>query len=789
MLAAMVCLIVFCTAYVSVLPAMALEQETEYASESNAGDEQQADDKTESSESADSNDSDTADDVAEQKEVSVKATVYADDTYEVEVSDAAEISLKGELPEDIVAKAYPYEKEIALDDDSQKVIEAYDIGLFVAETDKDGNETEKEYQPESAVEVTISSDKLSDVEKVDVYHIADDASAPEKVQSDVEVNEGAVKFSADEFSAYVLTAAENKKDSDSSDPTEDIDNGGISPANIVSDGTNSFIMNTGDVLDMNGYSGYDNTYVASYEDGWWWNQQTHTSNSSDTNVAALSIDKDGKATVTAVGEGTATVTLYYETRWGHDSVTLNIMVLPKGHVKLDFNTNGGSGSVDSMIQQAGDTVTLPDYSGTRSGYTFVGWTETPNAAALPSATYFKVYQPGTEYTVESNTTLYAVWQNNNNTSTNAYFYIRTDGTIPYEPGAYPSAVYTQGIEVKDAINVQYWVTDSDAKKPIAEGQNYVANDVANVLSNFPSDEQIKAAYPNYDPDTQYVLWYVQKYGSTAGNGINYNYGYNFNGWHIDGVILDRTKVSISYDPNVPSGVTTVPNVPLGYQVAEGTEVSVGESGNVDSGNYNNASPSIAGYTFIGWNTKRDGSGTTYQNRDKLLLKENTTLYAQWSSTGNALQLRKVDNTDTVINGAEFTIREAGGTETAFTAGTYTNKNIKTNTIYTVKETKAPDGYDSLKNDFSFIVKSDGTEVKAYLCNDKGNELLDTNKPNNVRVSYSNGTVHIDVVNYPGKLLPKTGGIGTGLYTAGGLMLMSFAVVCVLWERRHKTGDI
>lgn len=37
-----------------------------------------------------------------------------------------------------------------------------------------------------------------------------------------------------------------------------------------------------------------------------------------------------------------------------------------------------------------------------------------------------------------------------------------------------------------------------------------------------------------------------------------------------------------------------------------------------------------GYAFTGWNTKSNGSGTTYQPNDTIILSANTTLYAQWA---------------------------------------------------------------------------------------------------------------------------------------------------------------
>lgn len=153
-------------------------------------------------------------------EQSLQADVYTDASYSALADDSVAITLTGELPEGVVVKAYPV--TASLDDSKAEVVQAYDIGLFVTVTDESTGETiQKEYEPESSVEVKITSSDLKDESAVSVYHIADEpGSAPEKVHGDVKVNENTVKFSASQFSTYVLSTEQKEDDSESADSTD-----------------------------------------------------------------------------------------------------------------------------------------------------------------------------------------------------------------------------------------------------------------------------------------------------------------------------------------------------------------------------------------------------------------------------------------------------------------------------------------------------------------------------------------------------------------------------------------
>lgn len=71
---------------------------------------------------------------------------------------------------------------------------------------------------------------------------------------------------------------------------------------------------------------------------------------------------------------------------------------------VNFDANGGSGSVSSQTAYSGSSITLPGAAGlTYTGYIFVSWNTAPNGSGTS-------YNAGSSYTVSANATLYAIWQ-------------------------------------------------------------------------------------------------------------------------------------------------------------------------------------------------------------------------------------------------------------------------------------------------------------------------------------------------------------------------------------------
>ena len=70
---------------------------------------------------------------------------------------------------------------------------------------------------------------------------------------------------------------------------------------------------------------------------------------------------------------------------------------------ITYNANGGSGAPAAQTKTENVAITLSSTKPTRSGYTFLGWS-TSSTATTPT------YYPGSSYTANASTTLYAVWE-------------------------------------------------------------------------------------------------------------------------------------------------------------------------------------------------------------------------------------------------------------------------------------------------------------------------------------------------------------------------------------------
>ncbi|WP_296010959.1 InlB B-repeat-containing protein, partial [uncultured Adlercreutzia sp.] len=190
--------------------------------------------------------------------------------------------------------------------------------------------------------------------------------------------------------------------------------------------------------------------------------------------------------------------------------------------------------------------------------------------------------------------------------------IRSDGTVPNEPSLNYDNVYTYVVQKMSNVNILEYI--NPAYTAVGEAVQSALQDKFYDLVN---DRNAGGKY--WNPDTQYVVWYVAKEQS----------GSYRSEWHVDGVVRDKAKLYLDYDANGGSPTTALPS---------SSEVRAGGYAEVAApGNYSDPkNPSTwvelekPGYEFAGWNTAADGSGDSYAAGNSIQINTNTTLYAQWT---------------------------------------------------------------------------------------------------------------------------------------------------------------
>lgn len=261
---------------------------------------------------------------------------------------------------------------------------------------------------------------------------------------------------------------------------------------------------------------------------------------------------------------------------------------------ISYNANGGSGAPSKQTKTHGTALTLSSDKPSKTGYTFASW----NTAANGSGTK---YNSGASYTANSAVTLYAQWTEN---------YLEISH---YSNGA---TTYNGSTAALNAVG---------AGKNVIVGKykHYYDNVYDNGLCNYHSGGtfgMLREGYTN-----------VGKWGTSTSGGTTVSHSTSFDSGQAIAQYFGKTLVSgnatlnlyaqwqiityaITYNANGGSGAPASQTKSYGAVLKLTTSV-----------------PSRAGYDFVNWNTKVDGSGTSYDPGDPLAANANAalTLYAQW----------------------------------------------------------------------------------------------------------------------------------------------------------------
>jgi uncharacterized protein (TIGR02145 family)/uncharacterized repeat protein (TIGR02543 family) len=338
------------------------------------------------------------------------------------------------------------------------------------------------------------------------------------------------------------------------------------------------------------------------------------------------------------------------------SVTAKITIIGKP-CTVTYDGNGSAGGTvptDGNTYQQGASVTVKANTGNlvKTGYTFAGW----NTAADGSGAS---YAGGETFTMGvSNAILYAKWTQNPTYTVTYNGNGNTGGTVPtdanaYEQGANVTVIANTGSLVKTSFTFAGWNTAADGS-----GTSYAGGETFNIgAANV-------TLYAKWTQNPTYSVTYNGN-GNTGGTvpadsnayeqgasvtvkantGNLTKTGFTFAGWntaadgsgtsHAGGETFNIGNANVTLYANWTQNPTYTVTYNGSGSTSGGvpTDANAYEQGASVTVKANTGNLAKTGFTFTGWNTAADGTGTSYAAAATFTMgAANVTLYAKWTQS-------------------------------------------------------------------------------------------------------------------------------------------------------------
>jgi uncharacterized repeat protein (TIGR02543 family)/CSLREA domain-containing protein len=308
---------------------------------------------------------------------------------------------------------------------------------------------------------------------------------------------------------------------------------------------------------------------------------------------------------------------------------------------VTYNLNGGTGTLPTQADVAeGASFNVASGAGfSKAGFTFNGWKDQSNAS----------YAAGSSYTMSTtNVTLTAQW-NANPTHTVTYNLNGGTGTTPTQADVAEGASFNVASGAgfsKAGFTFNGWKDQSNAS--YAAGSSYTMSTTNVTLTAQWNANPTHTVTYNLNggtgtTPTQADVSEGASFNVASGAGFS-KAGFTFSGW--------KDQANASYTAGSSYTMSTS-NVTLTAQWTANPTHTVTFEANGGTGSMTPQTASLptaltlnaftrTGYSFNGWNTLANGSGTAYTNGATYGFAADLTLYAQWKTVAKNTLLLKPD---------------------------------------------------------------------------------------------------------------------------------------------------
>jgi uncharacterized repeat protein (TIGR02543 family) len=333
---------------------------------------------------------------------------------------------------------------------------------------------------------------------------------------------------------------------------------------------------------------------------------------------------------------------------------------------VNFYGNGAtSGTTSSQTASSTQAFNLNGFS--RTGYNFLGW-DTNNAAG--SATY----KDGQNYSFSADLSLYAIWvlQAPNVITFNGNG--STSGTMATETAS-SSTVLNANAFVRDGYTFLYWNTAANGSG-VNYQSSYTYSFAASITLYAIWGQNFSVVYNGNTNDSGSAPGTQTSYVGGApltlqtNTGILAKSGYLFAGWNTSpngsgtSYALGQTNTTLAGGVTLYAQWLGATYVVL-YTSNNGTSGTAPSSQSYTYGTAgitlrsNTGTLARTGYTFAGWNTSPDGTGTAFVvSQANVTFSQDTVLFAQW--TANQTTVTYVYNSADGGNAISAAVYSTGG---------------------------------------------------------------------------------------------------------------------------------